>query len=404
MQSPSIKVPLYRDKNKLFNGFNNDTWGKYTDNDYSVTDPIDTKHIDFINSVGTNKFYYPVYLSHWLFPYDVDVKDRKLLWDSFFIPIDIVKSIKDGKCKLLIHNTLEGWNLGYLDNTVYETILKKYDLDFSNVIYLTGNLVRQSPNGVINIYHNRFEDIYLFYNKHKINFKELSLKKIKNNENLKYKFLCLNRRPSAQRLALYEFINNKQYGLVSQAVDIANNDNIDFAIKEFAEKFPKIYKRFNKKNLSKTLPAVIDYEDMTFNNPTHDIKLRKYYESYLHIVSETFYTDKSDRMFFSEKIIKPIFFMRPFILFGQANSLKYLKSLGYKTFDSFIDESYDEIKNYNKRFLATCNSIDKFISRDFEDIKKDLNSMIPILEHNYNNLEKRNKDLSLLVNQLLTNL
>ena len=52
-------------------------------------------------------------------------------------------------------------------------------------------------------------------------------------------------------------------------------------------------------------------------------------------------------IFISEKTWKPIMVGHPFIMVGNKNNLKFLKDLGYKTFDKWIDESYDDIEDEN---------------------------------------------------------
>ena len=51
----------------------------------------------------------------------------------------------------------------------------------------------------------------------------------------------------------------------------------------------------------------------------------------------------------SEKTAKPIIAEHPFIIFGVAGYLEYLKSIGFKTFGEYIDESYDKEEDTEKR-------------------------------------------------------
>lgn len=51
----------------------------------------------------------------------------------------------------------------------------------------------------------------------------------------------------------------------------------------------------------------------------------------------------------SEKIFKPIAYQHPFIVWGSAGTLGYLKEQGFETFDHVIDESYDTIINHDDR-------------------------------------------------------
>jgi hypothetical protein len=394
-----ITIPVYQDKNNFYNGFDNKIWKEHIPDDNY--DPLffDDEIKKVVDDNYTDKFFYPVFLTHWLYPY----KDtNKELWKNFKIPETVLQKIRQGKCKILIHNSMEGWTLSTIDELIYITILQKYNLNLSSIVYMTGNMIKYSPAGVRNVYFNRFENLYHYYNKKRIDLQKLSIKPLIKNVELTNKFLCLNRRPSPQRLALYNFIYDyRTEGLISQATDINNNNDINHALNGLKQYFPEIYNEFKSKQLEKTLPAVIDYSDMFKNNPTHDFKIRKYINSYLHIVSETYFNDKQDRMFFSEKIIKPIVFMRPFVLFGPHNSLNYFRSLGYKTFGGFIDESYDDIRDYTKRFHAACNSIKKFIDRDKSVIHKDLIKMIPILNHNYTVLAGRTRDQNDLAKQLI---
>ena len=51
----------------------------------------------------------------------------------------------------------------------------------------------------------------------------------------------------------------------------------------------------------------------------------------------------------SEKVIKPIAYYHPFIVFGSYETLKYLHRVGFETFGNLWDESYDNIVNDEQR-------------------------------------------------------
>lgn len=72
--------------------------------------------------------------------------------------------------------------------------------------------------------------------------------------------------------------------------------------------------------------------------------------------------------------------MQPFIIVGSKHSLKYLRKLGYKTFDGFIDESYDEC-NDEDRFTSIMNSLKQI--QAIPNKLEWLRSMQAILEHNH---------------------
>ena len=51
------------------------------------------------------------------------------------------------------------------------------------------------------------------------------------------------------------------------------------------------------------------------------------------------------------KIFKPVSNLQPFIVFGDYLTLAELRKLGFKTFEPFIDESYDLERDPKKRIL-----------------------------------------------------
>jgi hypothetical protein len=68
-----------------------------------------------------------------------------------------------------------------------------------------------------------------------------------------------------------------------------------------------------------------------------------YQKCAIDVVLETLFDD--DRNHLTEKILRPIACGKPFLLVSTPNSLGYLKSYGFETFDSLIDESYDNIQD-----------------------------------------------------------
>jgi hypothetical protein len=95
------------------------------------------------------------------------------------------------------------------------------------------------------------------------------------------------------------------------------------------------------------------------------------------IVTETCYWEH--KLHLTEKIFKPIVSMNPFILVGPAHNLAYLKSHGFKTFDRWIDESYDDIEDNFERMQAIIKVI-----KSLEDLPNEtILEMEEVLEHNY---------------------
>ena len=105
-----------------------------------------------------------------------------------------------------------------------------------------------------------------------------------------------------------------------------------------------------------------------------------YQDTWVSLITESSYFDYEYSVFISEKTFKPIACMQPFIIVGGKHTLKYLRQLGYQTFDGFIDESYDDCDDED-RFSAIIKSLEKI--KQIKDKISWLVSMREILEHNH---------------------
>ena len=110
-----------------------------------------------------------------------------------------------------------------------------------------------------------------------------------------------------------------------------------------------------------------------------DISTDVFTDSYFSIVTETFFTGP---LYFSEKIFNSMRYNHFFIYLGPPHSLKYLRSLGFKTWAHIIDESYDDIENPAGRLYAVTNSINKFLSNPIDAIRQLYIENLDIINHN----------------------
>ena len=90
---------------------------------------------------------------------------------------------------------------------------------------------------------------------------------------------------------------------------------------------------------------------------------------------------EQDGIFITEKTWKAIAYGKPFLLNGDPKSLEYLRSLGYKTFGSFWDESYDSMNNVDS-IKHISDIVKKLCEKDIKEINNMYKDMLPILEHN----------------------
>ena len=91
-------------------------------------------------------------------------------------------------------------------------------------------------------------------------------------------------------------------------------------------------------------------------------------------------TESSDHIvYFTEKTGKAFFARRPFVFFGAQHSLKRLKDWGFKTFDSVIDESYDNVFDPTRRWQQ---AFDQVTYLNQQNLKEIVDSLQSVLDHN----------------------
>ena len=103
-------------------------------------------------------------------------------------------------------------------------------------------------------------------------------------------------------------------------------------------------------------------------------------KTFVTVVSEASFFDSDDTLFISEKTFKAIASRHPFIIFGNRGSLKALKEMGFKTFEDFWDESYDDLPTWERfdSIIKLMHDINKV-----EDKLDMFRQMEDILEHNF---------------------
>lgn len=93
-----------------------------------------------------------------------------------------------------------------------------------------------------------------------------------------------------------------------------------------------------------------------------------YNNTYYTLVTETNAVNEFN--FYTEKIVKPILAKRLFIAIAGKHYLKNLRSLGFKTFDGIIDESYDNEEDNFLRWEMALNQLKKLTEIDHKFLKE----------------------------------
>jgi len=105
-------------------------------------------------------------------------------------------------------------------------------------------------------------------------------------------------------------------------------------------------------------PYTCDGLDAAAHND-HSLHVAEHYDrTACSIILEThFDADGSRGAFLTEKTFKCLKHGHPFVLFAPAHSLQALRTMGYRTFDTVIDPTYDTIANNTERYLAVMHTI-----------------------------------------------
>jgi hypothetical protein len=105
-------------------------------------------------------------------------------------------------------------------------------------------------------------------------------------------------------------------------------------------------------------PYTSDHLDQAQRNNHSKTESKYHINSYCNIVMETHWdADQSGGTFLTEKTFKPIKHGQLFFVAGPAGSLQALRDLGYKTFDTVLDNMYDRIENNTQRWIRLCDAV-----------------------------------------------
>tara|TARA_B110000858_G_scaffold195815_2_gene253110 strand:+ start:86 stop:697 length:612 start_codon:yes stop_codon:yes gene_type:complete len=139
--------------------------------------------------------------------------------------------------------------------------------------------------------------------------------------------------------------------------------------------------------IKEELPALVYGKDNQSKGDAHYINRFNFdvcLDSWVTVVSEASFFDTDGTQFISEKTFKAIASRSPFIIFGNKGSLKRLKEWGYKTFDDFWDESYDELSSWERfdKILECLHDIKN------KNMMQTFTQMEEILEWNFHTLQR----------------
>lgn len=397
-----IKFPYRMKKNEsqsiinLFGWFNGHNLQHLFDDTYEIfdNDTLDNHHQNY------KSFVYPIII------YDNSIFQK---YKTIELPEKVVEFLKLGKVKVVLVQPTEGF-MGEDDLEFIWTynLVKKYNIRKEDFVFLSSNLICKDRydklvnNGTIEdsfIVHSYpfFGNTLWFVMGNKMNpiikknMLSASCDFIEHNRLClkKYHFLCFNRVPKWHRVILFgELMSNEK--LVNKSITtlgaVSNNDKMFFYHK-VKDTIPDNYIHSKKRLLKffetydSTIHKTYDYSDLE-NNKASTLNITAHRESFVNIVTESLY--RNNTLFFSEKIYKPIYMCQPFILYGNPYSLKKLKEMGFKTFDKWWDESYDEETDRIRRMEKIVSVLEEISKWSMEKCYEVTNEMEDVLRHNSN--------------------
>lgn len=120
-------------------------------------------------------------------------------------------------------------------------------------------------------------------------------------------------------------------------------------------------------------------------------------QSLLYISTETVFNYPYP--YLTEKTFRAIIYKRPFVILGAPYSLKFLQSIGFKTFNDFWNEDYDSIDDPSTRMLAVVDIVEKICSMSIAQQQELCYNMTQTLDYNFKHYVTNYSNTDLL-NQL----
>lgn len=193
--------------------------------------------------------------------------------------------------------------------------------------------------------------------------------------------------------------NLDQFGLISMPV-LEKNPQIwsDEILNRYSflstDAKKTIYSNF--KNLDKKF--ILDIKEQN-GSYSAEINVDQASQALFEIVNETVFYDK--KLHLTEKIFKPIACRRPFILIAAPGNLRYLKSYGFRTFDKWIDESYDDEIDHDLRIIKIVNVIEKLTKIPIKDLEALYQEMQEVVDYNFTHFYGNFKKI--ITNEMIDN-
>jgi len=360
----------------------------------SLPDTLDLKQVEEKNFDFNSEFCYFLGVHH-----------NQSLWAKNLdvIPNNILEEVRKGNCKLIFDNTLEGKSIEGDEflNPFYNSI-DKLKLPTKNIYFITNNLIAEKTHqeyhradkvNVISVMWNVFDVQRLKQEGHlptkvssdmEYKYKSVNIFKVK-------PFLKVNRTNRDERDIFMLFLNFEK--LLDKCLVSFPELHIDT---NYPSQFYKYTQQENINDLKSKLPFDIDETDKTNHGPAGIGKGKfnadlpfdpiHYRNSFISIVMGAFPFDTNGHHLHSSTF-NPMYCGHPIIQFAPYKSLETMKQYGFKTFDKWWDESYDNEPDDWKRLQMIIDLVLKLSDYDEKDLLHMYQDMKKTLQHNIDLIE-----------------
>jgi hypothetical protein len=117
-----------------------------------------------------------------------------------------------------------------------------------------------------------------------------------------------------------------------------------------------------------------------YRTPVYDADMPEHDRSWFTVVTETEMRDRPSRI--TEKPCKALVNFHPLIFLGNPGALDQLREYGFRTFEGFFDESYDEELDAKRRFDRVYDQVVELCRRSDQDLARRAGLVEEALIHN----------------------
>lgn len=304
-----------------------------------------------------------------------------IIWHPELVVAKIIKEYQTtGQC--LIDLNAEGPCADTIGlYRLLDAVCEQFEFDTKKICIRTANHEEQSDRYRIEILHNDH-----WFGSTIAAYRTLPQLPQKSFEHL---FGCLYNLPSWDRLCLLSYIwrNSPQSNLLSCNGSWLPDQYNTYYLNSLIDHAPQELLNVANYLASNPQPALNDTAHGKPITALHMMQVWPLYSKFfVDVVAETYNMGMS--FFCTEKILRPILALTPFIVNAPAGFISILRhDFGFETFDQWWDEDYDNYQGY-ERIQKIYQIIDELDHQSPQHWQKMYQEMMPVLEHNKKQLLK----------------